>query len=566
MASFSEVSGPGFEKEHTCTIPDLLSRRAEECPDKEAFVLRQLPGSNVERSGITFRDLDTKTTLLAAKLLELGLQPHDRIAVLAPTCLEWLYLDFAAVKAQILVIRIAAELATRASLTDVLSKYNCRAFVVHPGENGEILDKVEELLPGLFDSGSSRTGDSLSNLRFVISMSGPTSRALPAIQDMLCNSAPASFLDRLVRIAKEIKPMDPVTTYCTSGSTGLPKVVVHTHRSLSAFYDGLMEDLNFRDPDTRFFNDRSFTWLGSMTQVPVFSGRTAVYVDTKVTLKMKSYDFIFRVFDEEKITHAFLLPYMISDIIEIAESALLSERICQVRALTAGERISEELIKQASSLMPNLSMEYGCTEVPLMVLFRIHQLPLLGVPYRGLSVKILNNENANVPRGTVGDILVKTVASFSGYLDNKDQTSEAMTKDGWFRTNDVGKITSDGKIQVLGRKIDVISKATRKIYPAVLEQWLKGCDKVRECVVVGVPDPRLFEEVCAFIVPPPGVDVTSDDILSYAREKAFSDPDVSHIPKYVSILEELPRSGLGKIDRKGLRAIAAAKYGQHSNS
>ncbi len=514
------------------------------------------------RTVITYRQLDRKSSILAAWFLQQGLQPGDRLLAIGANCPEWLYLDVAAMKAGLLLIRGSNDLQSREILEGFLNKHHCKALVISPGEKDEVPKRLNELFPGLLEAGYGKyEGHGLSDLSLVISMTEPTSYNLRTVRQILESPVSESSLAQLESIRQKMKPGDPATTFCTSGSTGQPKIVVHSHQNLALMMENMAQNYGMEPFVGRFFNDRSFTWINSIAQMAIAKGITMVYVDTKYTLKEKSYDFVYRVMREERIAHAALLPYMLFDIISQAEKGDLKALASLRSAVIIGERPDEAILDRVLQFIPNLHSSYGSTETLSVARFNLKQRPLSGKPYSNVHIKVVDENDHLVPRGTVGEILVSSPMHFLCYLDLPEETELCNSEGGWFRTQDVGKMDDEGGILVCGRSSDVIARASKNVYPSDVEDSLMGMSGLMKCVAVGVPDPTLLEAVCVFVILEKDSPLTEQDIRSYAERNMLGDPALGFVPKYVEIVSKFPAGKTGKVDRRTLRDLVVKQHG-----
>ncbi len=510
---------------------------------------------------ITFQELDEKSSVLAAWFLQVGMQPGDRLLAVGPNCPEWLYLDVATMKAGLLLIKGAGEMNSKESIQKLLNNHRCKSFIISPGETEDITQKINTVLPGLLDNKAAEyKAFGLKYLSHVISMTEATKHNLLTVRQILSCPVPETHLAKVETIMKTMKPSDPATTFFTSGSTGEPKIVVHTHQSLANAFANLANHEGLKPFVSRYFNDRVFTWIGSFVPLPYVHGITMVCVDTKYTLKMKCYDFVYRVLAEERVTNALLLPYLLYDIISVAEKGQPNALSFLECALTGGERADEATIDRVMQFIPNLYIGYGCTEITPITTYNLNQLPSTGKAAPNVHIKIVNEEGEVVPIGTTGEIIVKGPMQFSHYLDQPEATEHALTPEDWFRTGDVATMTEGKGIVISGRSTEVISRATRKIYPSVIESSLASLPGLRKCVAVGVPDPRLFEEICVFVILDKASTVTEDGIRAHAESTMLGDPALGFMPKYINIVNEFPLGKTGKVDRTALRALAIDKY------
>ncbi len=178
-----------------------------------------------------------------------------------------------------------------------------------------------------------------------------------------------------------------------------------------------------------------------------------------------------------------------------------------------------------------------------------------GVPVVGVEVKIVDEEGRDVPRGQIGEICAKGDNISPGYYENPAATAESF-RDGWLFTGDMGYLDDDGYLFVVERKKDLIIRGGLNVYPKDVEEVIHRHPAVLEAAVVGVPDLRMGEEVCAFLVKRPGAELSSEELIAHCQANLAK----YKTPRYVEFVETLPRTTLGKIQKKEIRKMAAAKF------
>ena len=538
-----------------------LTGKLRECatlfPNRDAYVFRQPPSGDWERLSITFQELDRRSSILAAWLLESSIGSGDRIVVQGDNCPGWLYLDYACMKIKAILIRAPGALQTLESLLELSKMYRGSALFINPDGNDNLVERLNSFLSISRKDGQTHSDSSYP--KYVASLTTETSFELPNINHILGSSPSDSRLQEVCDIVSATKPTDYATTLCTSGSTGQPKVVLHTHQSLGANWQMGLGKLGFHNGLTKFFIDRSFAWMGSAVHVPVIFGTCNVCVDSKYTMVLKQYDFIFDVIEQERISCAWFMPYILYDIGKRATKGPIEALASLDTVMTGGERLSQEVLKAILPIIPNLIICYGATEFIPIAVWNLYERDLFGEVSDGTDI-MLTQEKKAVPLGETGEVWVRGCPRFDGYMDDPEATAAAITPEGWFKTGDIGRMDSRGRIQIVGKKAEVISYANTKIFPVTIETFLKRMPSVAKCVVVGIPDPRVFEEICAFIVPKEGFAIVAEDVLNYAKKEMLGNPEVGGIPKYVLIGEAVPSTSTGKVDRKAIRQMAIDKF------
>jgi long-chain acyl-CoA synthetase len=174
-----------------------------------------------------------------------------------------------------------------------------------------------------------------------------------------------------------------------------------------------------------------------------------------------------------------------------------------------------------------------------------------GLPLPSTDVKLLDDDGKEVGLGQPGEIVVKGPQVMSGYWNKPEANAAAFTADGYFRTGDVGMFDQRGYLKIVDRKKDMIIVSGFNVYPNEIEDVATGCPGVAECACIGVPDEKTGEAVKLFVVRMPGAALTVDELIAYCRDKLTA----YKMPRQVSFVEALPKSTVGKILRRELRAV-----------
>ncbi|KAK3746022.1 hypothetical protein QZH41_003245 [Actinostola sp. cb2023] len=309
----------------------------------------------------------------------------------------------------------------------------------------------------------------------------------------------------------------------TSGSTGEPKAVVRTHHSIvnstlvaSKFEFGIDFDPDSKQSTDRLFSDRPFYWQGGIMpiQIALSTGCTLLTAPPIKTVKECDIEFLLKLLQNERCTNAILMECLVVDIANYSSGQMNYDLSCLKAALTTGQPIPNHIFEKVRSVAPNCKLinAYAMTECSAIAGQVLGQqegeeeLELMCLS----ELKIVDENIQVLPVGQVGEICLRSPTAFLEYLLNPDATSKTISRTGWVHTGDLGKMNSRGRITITGRKDDMIKRATVKIFPVEVEKVLTKYDNVKDASVVGVPDVRLYEELCACIIPKKGSALESD--------------------------------------------------------
>lgn len=269
---------------------------------------------------------------------------------------------------------------------------------------------------------------------------------------------------------------------------------------------------------------------------------------------------------EQKITILHLAPTLVQMLLEHAEQAQIE--MPNVRTLLySAAPMPVPLLRRAMEAMPQAGFLnlYGQTEVVTSGLPREMHRPegsereqrwllSVGHPFPNTQVRILDDQGRECPVGVAGEIVVRTGATFRGYWNNTAATLETL-RDGWCRTGDIGRFDEDGLLYLVDRKKDVIISGGENIYSREVEEALASHSSVAECAVIGLPDPKWGESVCAIVVTKPGASVSEDELIDHVRTQIAS----YKRPRRIEFTQALPKLPTGKINKVELRKTYASQ-------
>ncbi|HZZ90540.1 MAG TPA: AMP-binding protein [Caulobacteraceae bacterium] len=490
---------------------------------------------------------------LAAGLLALGLQPGDRLGIWSPNCAEWALTQFAAAKAGIILVTINP--AYRLSeLEYTLNKVGVKALVAAERyKTSDYVGMVEALAPELPDSfPGALQAQTVPTLRAAIKIGGGVRPGWFDIADLPGLVEDAHY-ERLAEIAGRLDPRDAINIQFTSGTTGLPKGATLTHRNIlnNGYFVGLAQQLG---PVDRICTPVPLYHCFGMVMAnlaAVTHGCALVYpaptFDPEATLA---------AIEAERCTALYGVPTMFIAVLNAASFA--SRDVASLRTGTmAGSPCPVEVMKQVIERlhMADVTIAYGMTETS-PVSFQTgpddpveRRVSTIGRVQPHLEVKIVDEAGETTPRGVAGEVCTRGYSVMLGYWDDAERTAEAIDPDGWMHTGDLGVIDTDGYGNIVGRIKDMVIRGGENIYPREIEEFLYTHPKVADVTVVGLPDPKMGEELCAWIKLAPGESAEEDEIRAFCRGR------IAHykIPRYVRFVDEFPMTVTGKVQKFVIR-------------
>jgi acyl-CoA synthetase (AMP-forming)/AMP-acid ligase II len=484
---------------------------------------------------LTYAQFNTRVNRLANALNSLGIRKGDHVAVLQYNYPETLESMFACFKMGCAAVPIN--------------------FRLHPKEYAFIIDHSEAkavILSPEFNQAVKGIKDLTPHVRHLISLSGEKSELLD--YEELLSAEAGQFKDAHVR------PDDSAWLFYTSGTTGMPKGAMLTHRNLVAasmnFYADICPGFG---PDDVVLHAAPLSHGSGIYALPNI-GKGA----TNVILASKSFDpeLIFQTIEKYRVTNMFAAPTMVKLMVE--SPAVDRYDHDSLKALNYGgaPMLVEDLKLAMKRLGPCLVQLFGQAESPMTITYlphgdhltegstdRMNRLSSAGFPRTDVEVGIFDSDGKELPPGETGEIVTRSDLVMKGYWRNPEATNEAL-KNGWLHTGDMGYMDEKGYLFIMDRSKDMIISGGENIYPREIEEVLIRHKAVREVAVIGIPDAKWGEAIKAVVALHPGASVTEEELISFclhhiARYKK---------PKSVDFVDVLPKNNYGKILKRDLRA------------
>jgi O-succinylbenzoate-CoA ligase len=501
-------------------LGQILAHRARRHPERTALV----EATRARR--FSYAELNRRANRVASGLARAGINPGDRVAVLMANGVEFVETYFGLAKLGATLVPLNHRLA--------------------PAELDFILRDAD--VAGLvYDDDFDRTAGALRDLAVPIQIwvrvggdSSPVTGAL-SYRDLLGSGS-----------GDEPDPRaggdDPLFVMYTSGTTGRPKGAVHTHESLLWASLGALLTCDIRDGDRELVVLPLFH-IGALLPLTweLHAGGTAV------VLRSFDPDVAVRAISHERITTGLVVPTILQMLFDHPEFDRC-DRSSLRWLMAGGAPVPPPLLRRATDAGIVALQEYGSTEAAAVTIATpedaIAKPESAGRPFIHTEVRIVDEQGNAVSSGMVGEIVVRARHVMKAYWRQPEATADAI-RDGWFHTSDVGYFDAEGRIYIRDRRNDLIISGGENIYPAEVERVLIDHPLIREVAVIGQPSAKWGESPIAIVVPSAGAAaLTAEDLVAYCRGRLAG----YKIPRRVELVELLPRTPTGKVQKHILRA------------
>ena len=522
MPLASHDAGPLTPALPDTTIGQALDDAAARFGDREALV------SCAEELRWTYRQLNAAVDDLARGLVAAGVAKGDRVAIWSPNCAAWVLTQYATAKLGAILVTVNPAYRAH-ELAYVLTQSGARMLVAAEGfKTSDYRSMVEQV-----------RGDCPDLLRTVFLGT--------ADWDELTTVGQGKALD-----AADLSPDDPINIQYTSGTTGFPKGATLSHRNIlgNGFLVGELCRYTERD---RVCVPVPFYHCFGM----VMGNLAALTHGACIVIPAPSFDPVatLEAVQAERCTSLYGVPTMF--IAELAVPAFDSFDLASLRTgIMAGAPCPVEVMKRVQLFMPEVTICYGMTETsPVSTQTTVddtleRRVSTVGRVHPHVQVKIVDPvTGAVVDRGEPGEFCTKGYSVMLGYWGEPERTAEAVDADGFMHTGDLAVMDADGYLSIVGRIKDLVIRGGENVYPREIEEFLYTHPDVVDAQVIGVPDPRFGEELCAWVRLRDGSTLTPDTLRDWCRDK------IAHykVPRYVRITDEFPMTVTGKVQKFKMR-------------
>src|SRR5579872_1530090 len=511
------------------TACEVLEENARRFPDRIALV--------DGRARLTYGEYWAAVQRLATRFVEMGITRDDVVAIQLPNWIEFAIAVNASMLAGIPFCQFHADFRTK-EVEFILSFAEANCFIFPQEFRGfryaPMVEEMRSRLPRLLRLmmvGESRELGALDVRGFL------ADETQPIDETALRQRRPHG--NDLCRVA------------FTSGTTGDPKAVQHTYNTtISACIICNRNQLFDENGATLIFLPVGLNWGLMLIVESILAGGKAVLMDRFDARTMM------QLIEREKITHFAAAP---AGVIAMLDHPDLGKYdLSSLKAyVVGGASCPIEVIRRAQRDIPGRLLEmYGMLETGSQAQTLIGEDPekvvgLVGKPVPEVPLRILDDNEQDVPVGTAGEIANIGPSVTPGYYNNPSANERAFTKDGWFKTGDLGVLDQNGYLKIVGRKKEMIIRGGANIYPREIEEVLFRHPAVADCAVVGTPHPRTGEQVVACVVVRPGMSFTFDEMTDFLA------PQIAKykLPERLELIEALPRTPTGKVQKGRLRDL-----------
>lgn len=555
LGGMSHVRGDRSQPLWNKTVWQVLEDAATARPEGAAAVFRE------HAVTYTWASLRAAAARLADGLLALGLAPGDRLGIWSPNRPEWLLTQFATARIGVILVTINPAYRT-SELEYALGKSGCKAIVLAERfKSSDYVQMLRAVVPEVDDAkdGIVRS-KTLPTLRHVIGMGEHTAPGFLRFDDlpMLGGTARTQRADS---VAARLSADEPINIQFTSGTTGAPKGATLTHNNIVNNARSVVTTMGLGATDRLCIPVPLYHCFGMVmgTLGCATVGATMVFAseafEPLATLE---------ALEQEQCTGLYGVPTMFVAMLDHPE---FSQRdLSRMRTgIMAGAPCPIEVMKRVlgDMHMSEITIAYGMTETSPVSFQSAVDCPLdkrvatVGRVLPHVEVKVVDEHGKTVPVGESGELCTRGYSVMRGYWEDEERTSDAIDADGWMHTGDLATLDEKGYCNIVGRVKDMLIRGGENVYPREIEEFLFTHPQVAEAQVFGIPDERLGEQVCTWIVLRPDSEATEEDIIEFCRGR------IAHfkVPKHVRFKDALPMTVTGKPQKFIMREAMMEELG-----
>lgn len=542
----SHVVGETISPLRHATIPEILRETVSRHGERDAVVL--VP----EGRTLSYREFADEVESLACGLLALGLEKGDRVGIWSPNRLEWLLTQFATAELGLILVNVNP--AYRQSEVEyALNKVQCKALITAESfKKSDYLATIRALAPELANSEPGElSAAKLPTLRWVVAMSDNPGPGILPFRDLAARGGTEERA-RLREITDGLRPDDAINIQFTSGTTGSPKAATLTHANVLNNGKFSTDRIRFSEIDRLCLPVPLYHCFGM-----VVGALGCITQGAAIVLPGEAFEpaQTLRAVSEAQATALYGVPTMFIAMLEEADREaydLSSLRTGVMAGSNCPIEVMQRVIDEMG--MDEVTICYGMTETSPVSFQSFVDDPIekrvttIGRIHPHLEVKIVGEDGEILPVGQSGELCTRGYSVMLGYWDDEEKTRECIV-DGWVHTGDLASLDEDGFCQIVGRLKDMIIRGGENISPREIEEHLFRHPEVKDAQVFGIPDYKLGEKVCAWIVPRKGAAPDPGNL------RAFCADEIAHfkVPEHFRIVDELPMTVTGKPQKFAMR-------------
>ena len=554
-SALSFVSGTSDRPLLYRTVDGVLKTAAAEVPDRDALV------APFQSLRFTFAEFDREVERVARGMLACGLQPGERIGIWAPNCAEWLLTLFGAARAGLILVNVNPAYRST-ELKFALRLVGCRALVFAPRfKSSDYAAMLNSLIPELSTAAPGRlVCAAFPELRLLIQLGTEHLAGTLSFGDLM-TAGDAAGVGMPALVDEQLDADRIFNIQFTSGTTGTPKGAALTHFNIvnNGFFVG--ESLRLTADDRVCIPVPLYHCFGMVLGVLAAMTHGAASVLSGEGFEPLA---VLETVARERCTVLHGVPTMF--IAELDQPRFGEFDLSTLRTgIMAGSPCPIAVMRRviAEMHMPEVTICYGMTETSPVSFQTRPDDPLdlrvgtVGRVHPHVQVKIIDADGRVTPRGVAGELLTRGYSVMRGYWDDPERTRDAIDAGGWMHTGDLAVIDERGYCNIVGRVKDLIIRGGENVYPREIEEFLYAHPAVLDVAVVGVPDAKYGEAVCACIRLRDGLTATERDIIEFCREQ------IAHykVPRYVRFVESFPLTISGKVQKYLIREQLRTELG-----